>query len=730
MTSVTPSAPRVDPAAILSRIDALPTPSPLAIRLLATAEDERSSAHDLVDLIRQDAALTAKVLSICRRGPRGRALDVASLDRAVVLLGFGAIRAAALAVEFVGALHGTNAASALGFDRHAFWRHSLGKAIVAEHAARLSPRVPSPGRAFVAGLLQDLGALALAAAAPAICDRCCDEAERGRTTLDERVADLCGIGLHAIGARLAERWNLPEELVATQRIRGDLALAYDGEHRGLVLAVELADRVVRRRHVGGAGFALPAPSADTVRAALEIDPEKFRVAAETLFDDLCARAESLGMNAPPPTRLANECLERASRRTEPAPGAEVPSGDVVAALDAAHDPASTLSIIVRQLASLGGAPDRYLVQLSEVAGRRAELREVGADGVVHAVRAIGDGDPDGELAVRRWCELRAPKGRPTRLALSLRGRCLAVIHRADGEIVRESSRTRTPVDLWAFALAASIDRECARRTSADLDEAHRRLSREHARLERLRVRSAVAEIANGLAHELNNPLAVASLRAQMARKCAPLAIVPALDQIVDSTKAASDLVTELLRTLRPAEAEIASVGAHEVVRLAIDLVGRAAEPVRTTVRGVVLQSDPIACAVDPAQITEALAEVVQNARDASGTAPIEVFVERDAARGRCIITVKDSGPGFSANALAHATEPFFSERSAGRGPGLGLARARALVGASGGTLEIRNGETGGAEVAVVFWTDVARAKEALRHPLGVQEAEGRMRDAA
>jgi signal transduction histidine kinase len=60
----------------------------------------------------------------------------------------------------------------------------------------------------------------------------------------------------------------------------------------------------------------------------------------------------------------------------------------------------------------------------------------------------------------------------------------------------------------------------------------------------------------------------------------------------------------------------------------------------------------------------------------------------------------DRGPGLSEHALAHAFDPFFSEKPAGRQPGLGLTKARRLVEAHHGKLTLENGPNGGAVATI------------------------------
>ncbi len=98
-----PHADSVNPpdtiARLLDRLDQLPSPSAVATRLITLLDDESASSRDVIDLVSTDPALSAKVVSMCARSPRGRSLGISSLDRAVVLLGFDAVRSAALSVR-------------------------------------------------------------------------------------------------------------------------------------------------------------------------------------------------------------------------------------------------------------------------------------------------------------------------------------------------------------------------------------------------------------------------------------------------------------------------------------------------------------------------------------------------------------------------------------------------------------------------------------------------------
>ena len=85
---------------ILQQLEELPTLPAVALRVLQVTADDTSSAAEVVRLIGSDPALTTRILQLIRRADVGVRGDVTSIERAVLLLGFDAIRGAVLAVLF------------------------------------------------------------------------------------------------------------------------------------------------------------------------------------------------------------------------------------------------------------------------------------------------------------------------------------------------------------------------------------------------------------------------------------------------------------------------------------------------------------------------------------------------------------------------------------------------------------------------------------------------------
>src|SRR5262245_48095951 len=84
---------------ILQQLEELPTLPAIALKVLEVTGREDSNADDVVKLTSTDVAMTARILSLVHRSDLGVRGEVNTVDRAVVLLGFAAIRSAVLAIS-------------------------------------------------------------------------------------------------------------------------------------------------------------------------------------------------------------------------------------------------------------------------------------------------------------------------------------------------------------------------------------------------------------------------------------------------------------------------------------------------------------------------------------------------------------------------------------------------------------------------------------------------------
>jgi two-component system sensor histidine kinase RegB len=143
-----------------------------------------------------------------------------------------------------------------------------------------------------------------------------------------------------------------------------------------------------------------------------------------------------------------------------------------------------------------------------------------------------------------------------------------------------------------------------------------------------------------------------------------------------------------------------------------ELVDEALVGIRDTPRVLREISDEVARSalrVPPRALSQALRSLVTNAQDASPpNAAVLVSVYRRAST--LAVVIRDRGNGIADDVKARIGEPFFTTKAPGRGMGLGLFLARAVVEGVGGSLQIDSAEGGGTEVRVKLPTDVGAAE--------------------
>lgn len=222
-----------------------------------------------------------------------------------------------------------------------------------------------------------------------------------------------------------------------------------------------------------------------------------------------------------------------------------------------------------------------------------------------------------------------------------------------------------------------------------VDDLHRAVARvgvesdDAARAARL---DALAELAAGAGHEINNPLAVISGNAQRLARTEP---DPdrgaALQTIIRQTQRIAGIVKDLMQFARPPQPEPHRAAASDlIVAVREELAGLAAE------KGVRLELGSMPTGVfvrcDFAQVKHALAAVARNGIEAAGRDGKVRVSCAETADELVEFVVEDSGPGLTDSAREHCFNPFYCGRSAGRGRGLGLPTAWQFARQNGGDL--------------------------------------------
>ena len=315
-----------------------------------------------------------------------------------------------------------------------------------------------------------------------------------------------------------------------------------------------------------------------------------------------------------------------------------------------------------------------------------------------------DGRPVGDLFARRAPARFGPRAEEE-----------AQLKRRDGRPVTADLRMiEFDLDSDRYALLTARDITEKKRLSDQLIQAQKM--------------EAVGRLAGGIAHDFNNLLGAILGYASFLKR--HIDEGDRLRKSVETIEAAADraaqLVQRLLSFARRGPAEAIPFSPNAVVEETVRLLSRSIpEAIRVAPR---LARDVCAVEGDETEVQQALLNVCLNARDAmpeGGT--LEIATANAAAsdlpagptagvdprRAYVSIAVRDTGVGMSPDVRARVFEPFFTTKARGKGTGLGLATAYAIVKAHGGAIDVASEAGRGTEVRIFL---PASEKVAAGHP--------------
>lgn len=233
------------------------------------------------------------------------------------------------------------------------------------------------------------------------------------------------------------------------------------------------------------------------------------------------------------------------------------------------------------------------------------------------------------------------------------------------------------------------------------------LDEAQAELERKSRAALLGEISGSIAHEVNQPLAAVKTSAQAAMRWLSLS-PPNLNEVDAALKdvvAASDLAEQVVKRVRmllsTARTELAPVRIESVIREVVRLKRRELvyHGVQTTLD--FNKESPIILA-DRVLLQQVLLNLIANAVQALQEMPIEsraLSITSEAAEGRLLMRLTDTGPGIAAGIEHNLFKAFVTTKADGMG--LGLATCRSIVTAHGGTISMENNFRGsGATVTI------------------------------
>lgn len=232
-----------------------------ALRELLHADQRYTS--QIAEIIRRDPSLTARLLRLVNSVYYGLSTPVNNIEEAVFYLGVRQIRQLVMVTPIIEDFQ--KLAGKAAFPWRDFWQHCIGTAILTREVLG-ALRSPSDEVDYVAGLVHDVGKIAMAAACPehfgAIYG---PHPFTGSDDLRARERAILGVDHAELGAAYLKSHNLPDALVDVARYHHQPERA--AHHAHLAAAVQIADLLVRHAGIGNSGDKSCVNEADWMNAS-------------------------------------------------------------------------------------------------------------------------------------------------------------------------------------------------------------------------------------------------------------------------------------------------------------------------------------------------------------------------------------------------------------------------------------------------------------------------------
>ncbi len=236
------------------------------------------------------------------------------------------------------------------------------------------------------------------------------------------------------------------------------------------------------------------------------------------------------------------------------------------------------------------------------------------------------------------------------------------------------------------------------------DELEQEIERRSLRIHELEQRrmhveklAALAQVAAGVAHEINNPLASISQAMLLIKD----AIDPAhpdveyIGRIDECVSRMARIVRHMYDLYRPHQSTMSQQNIVPIVSTAVDIMQSVASE-RQVYIGKSFSIHEIMVSCESSELVQVICNLLQNSLDASASGQ-RVMVNIATQENGVTISVADQGTGIASGVEAHIFEPFFTTKASkdGQGLGLGLSVSRSLIESMGGALDFTSNEKHG-----------------------------------
>ena len=712
---------------IIRKLSSLSVLPQTARKLFTLFSQQGVQPQGLADIISSDAALTAKILSI---GAQSGIQDD-SVEALCRKLPISTIRDAALAVKIFEAFDPDyDPDSKRPLPRKQLVIHSLAVAIASRLIAQHQPALKTdPHTAFAAGLLHDIGKLAIDEVMPKSFEKIVQESKSLGVSIASVEKKTLGVDHCVIGKRLGEKWNLPEDIITAVWLHHEDMAMPEIAGSNLARIVNTADELVRSLSMGDSGNYESTDFAEDILTAIGLERQQSSELIVLLDEQLQQKKTSLGLDSSAQTAsfitaVQNTAASVAKLNTElnddniklhSETAVSKFLNQFVADIKPQSSPIEIASAFAAGFARTYQAGNVCVLLKGENNELETALVTPGnTEYTVIAIPADIDWDSLRNIKIPGAAQPHLPwvyKQLNDKLDPQARLLLLTIGPKLIGLMIFETSRPQLELPsiqqaltLFSTLVALAQSNYKQKRLSENFAYLLRELKEASAQLASTKSMLSAAELAAGAAHEFNNPLAVISGRAQLLIQSeSDPQRLQMLKQIQERSTEITSMISDLMFFANPPAPAKTHALLAEIIHNAIKNAAATAGLSQPEIHLSGLESVPTVF-VDPGQITTALSNIIENAFESypgsSGPVSISVTSRQDAEQAE--IKIKDSGCGMDPATLAKATNPFFSNRLAGRKRGIGLSHAHRLLGLNNAAIKLTSAPNVGTTATITL----------------------------
>ncbi len=691
----------------------------------------------LAELVEADPALTIAVLSTCSKQSIAAAAADGPVRSAIDQVPLRQIRDSLISAR----LYGGADAGRIEF-RKAITRHCIAVACCAKQIADLLSSGMNADMVYLAGLLHDVGKLALDEAMPKSFDRIVEEAKSTNAPSRTVEQKYLSVDHTILGKRLAQKLHLPAEVILAIWLHhsNTQAVSQAMPEARIAQIIELADSIARLAKLGESGSYDSPPSPDELGRALGLTTEQLEQVRAGLAEVVDHKANLIGLDLANPQTVYCDAIKTTAAQLAQDAGKLLKENQQLQA-DASHfnfvnellqsigsavSPAGVVESVTLcwQRAFQTGPVCLYLAPSAPAEPTAAFVLETAEEKTLTYVKVPEDAalvpqGQSGEFTIFdaedriEWLfeqiDVKFDLSRTKLAPLSVDGRAVGAIvfepgYPASAEQLAERLKPAATLAAIILDSALGLQRQqwFAERFAQLLTTPTAKL--EQPKLDEAAILDALAEMAAGAAHELNNPLSVISGRAQLlAQSETDAEKKRILQQIQQNAGELSAIIEDLMSYANPPQPRPVSTPLKQILEEAVELTSQEQQTAKKDIQ-LEIAPDLRGVLVDSAQVASTIANILSNSLESyqGGTGPVKVVAANDESGESVRITITDTGCGMDAETLRRAAQPFFSARDAGRKRGMGLAHAQRLIQINGGSLNIASRPGKGTSVTVLL----------------------------